>query len=122
VSPKRRSRAADARAALRELDHRISDIDAELQHARVLRDERRRLINAKAALSGEPLSPTGAQRITQEHVAEYLRQHGPAGPLEIARALKASQSSVSMHLYRGKNDRFTRTAEGWDLADRTARS
>lgn len=64
-----------------EIDRRLTELDLELESTRPLIDERRRLLRARATLSGDPSSPAGnlVRKVTQDEVATIspaVRDHG----------------------------------------------
>ena len=105
---------AASREVAREIDSRIERLERELQTYDELRQELERLRRARAALSGESVS---VGRISQDQVAEYLREHPGARSKEIADALGTSLQNISAHLYRGKRSRFDNRPDGWYLRD-----
>jgi len=107
-------RAADsARGVVREIDQQLSRLakrESELER------ERERLLSARAALTGRAgAGPSRGRRITQDDVAAYLAEHPGSWPAQIAQALDVPVTNVSTHLYRGKQGRFERRADGWHL-------
>jgi DNA-directed RNA polymerase specialized sigma24 family protein len=76
-----------------------------------LKDERHRLLAARAALSGA--SPQARARVSQQQVADYLREHPGSLPAAIAAALGVPVTNVSAHLYRGKDEWAERRKDGW---------
>jgi DNA-directed RNA polymerase specialized sigma24 family protein len=106
-------RSGASRGVMREIESQLRRIDRELAPYERLRAERERLLAARAALSGKQTRKPG--RVSQELVAEYLREHPGALPAEIATALEVPVTNVSAHLYRGKNERFERRADGWHV-------
>jgi hypothetical protein len=116
--PPRKRPDPGVRALVRDLDDRIKDVDRQLAEREQLRIERRRLLQARASLLGEPKpgSSSGAPRVSQEQVADYLAQHGPAKASAIAEHFGVPLGNISTHLYRGKGTRFENTRDGWQLA------
>jgi len=108
-----------SRGVLREIDDRLADVERELGGYRELVDERARLLAARASLTGGPRvnAATGARRLSQDEVAEYLRLHPGSRAGEIARALGVPLANVSQHLYRGKHGRFEARGDVWHLRE-----
>jgi DNA-binding MarR family transcriptional regulator len=104
-------RGPEPRGVLREIDAELRRVERRLAPYQRLQAERERLLAAKAALTGE--GP--AARVSQEQVAEYLREHPGSLPAQIASALQVPVTNVSAHLYRGKRDRFERRKDGWHV-------
>lgn len=77
--------------------------------------ERRRLLAARAALTGEraPVSGSLAGRITQDEVAAYLAEHPGSRAAAIARDMGVPLTNISQHLHRGRETRFERRTDGW---------
>jgi hypothetical protein len=101
------------RGVLREIDAELRRVERRLAPYQRLQAERERLLTARAALTGEGGRPAG--RVSQEQVAEYLREHPGSLPAQIASGLKVPVTNVSAHLYRGKRDRFERRKDGWHV-------
>ena len=108
-----------SRGLLREIDERLSAVERELEGYRELVDERARLLGARASLTGvrRVNVSSGARRLSQDEVAEFLRLHPGSRAGEIARALQVPLANVSQHLYRGKHGRFEARGDGWRLRD-----
>lgn len=77
--------------------------------------ERRRLLTARAAITGERLPAAGSyvRRVTQDEVAEYLAAHPGTRASLIARELGVPLTNISQHLHRGRETRFERREDGW---------
>jgi hypothetical protein len=96
----RQSRTArGSRAVLAQLDVRLAELDRELERAGELMAERRRLLAARAALTGERLPAAGSlvRRVTQDDVAAYLREHSGSRAAGIARELGVPLTNISQH-------------------------
>lgn len=103
----------------------LAGIDGELERVNKglagydeLLAERRRLLAARAALTGEQeprIAGSGKRRISQDEVAAYLAEHPDSWPAEIAQGLGVPVTNVSGHLHRGKDSRFLRGGSGWRL-------
>jgi DNA-binding transcriptional ArsR family regulator len=104
---------------LREIDERLAVLESELVGHRGLVDERARLLAARASLTGESRAGTssGARRLSQDEIAEFLRSHPGSRAGEIARALDVPLANVSQHLYRGKQGRFEARGPAWHLRE-----
>jgi DNA-directed RNA polymerase specialized sigma24 family protein len=102
---------------LREIDERLAVLERELVGYSGLVEERARLLAARASLTGEARvnAATGARRLSQDEVAEYLRLHPGSRAGEIARALQVPLANVSQHLYRAKHGRFEARGAEWFL-------
>lgn len=96
---------------LAQIDEQLSRIEGRLAGYEQLLTERKRLLAARAALSGQTAS--GGRRITQEDLATYLQKHPGSLPAQIAKDLEVPVTNVSQHLYRGKGTRFIRSHDGW---------
>jgi hypothetical protein len=104
-----------ARGLVREIDRELERINKGLSSYEPLLRERERLLAARAALTGEPLSGAGKARISQDDVAAFLAEHPDSWPADIAAALGVPVTNVSAHLYRAKRTRFERGEHGWRL-------
>lgn len=115
-------RDAGSRGVLAQIDARLAELDTELAMANELLAERRRLLSAKATLTGERTGSGGlVRRITQDQVAGYLAERPGARATEIAGALGVPLTTVSQHLHRGKDTRFQRRDDGWHLCQQPLR-
>jgi DNA-directed RNA polymerase specialized sigma24 family protein len=102
------------RGVVREIDAQLERVDRGLAGYEQLVNERRALLAARAALTGERAPDTSARsRTSQDEVAAYLLEHPGSLPAEIAAALRVPVTNVSAHLYRGKQTRFERGEDGW---------
>ena len=110
-------RGGPSRGVLAEIDRRLAQVEAQLEGHRALLAERDRLLRARATLLGEP----SVGQVSQDDVAEYLREHPGARPAEIAKALGVASGTISAHLFRGKRSRFVSRAGGWHLRDASSR-
>jgi predicted RNA polymerase sigma factor len=108
-----------SRGVLREIDDRLDVLDRELKSYEKLVAERTRLLAARGTLTGEPRvnAASGARRISQDEVAEYLREHPGSRAAEIARAFEVPLATISQHLYRGKQGRFESHGNGWHVKE-----
>jgi len=106
-----------SRGVLREIDDRLDVLDRELKGYEKLGRERTRLLAARGSLTGEPRvnAASGARRVSQDEVADYLREHPGSRAAEIARAFSVPLANISQHLYRGKQGRFESRGNGWHL-------
>jgi DNA-binding MarR family transcriptional regulator len=95
-----------------QIDAQLRDLDRRLEGYDELAEQRRRLMAARAALSGDT---PGEKRLTQDEVAEYVRAHPGSKAGEIAQGLGVTQGMVSAHLFRGRDKRFVRRDDGWHL-------
>ena len=79
--------------------------------------ERRRLLQARQAITGERISsgPDLVRRISSDQIAEYLAEHPGSRAGAIANALGVPLTNVSQHLHRGKDTRFERRPDGWHV-------
>ena len=102
-----------SRGVVAEIDERLKTLELELASHEQLLAERERLRSARATLLGE--KPTGP--ISQDTIAEYLREHPGSRPREIATALGVDAGRVSAHLYRAKMTRFLKREDGWHLRE-----
>ncbi len=111
-----RKRDGGARGVVAQIDARIAELDRELESADALMAERRRLLQARRALTGDT-SPVGGltRRVTQDEVAAYLAKHPGVRAGAIAKALGVPLVNISQHLHRGKDTRFERKPDGWYL-------
>jgi DNA-directed RNA polymerase specialized sigma24 family protein len=100
-----------SRGVVAEIDERLKTLDEQLAAHEALLAERERLRAARATLLGE--GPSG--QISQEDIANYLREHPGSRPREIADALGVSSGRVSAHLFRAKHTRFVSRGDGWHL-------
>jgi DNA-directed RNA polymerase specialized sigma24 family protein len=62
-----------------------------------------------------PAGRARGKRISQDHIAAFLAEHPGSLPAQIAEALGVPVTNVSTHLYRAKDERFERRADGWHL-------
>jgi hypothetical protein len=110
------------RGVLAGIEDELDRVDKKLAGYDELVAERRRLLAARAALTGEhgeTSGSSGKRRISQEDVAAYLAEHPDSWPGEIAEALGVPVTNVSAHLHRGKDTRFFRGGSGWQLRRHT---
>lgn len=107
-----------SRGVVAQIDARLAEVDRELESVDALMAERRRLLQARRALTGES-APVGGlvRRVTQDEVAAYLGEHPGARAGEIAKALGVVLVTISQHLHRGKDSRFERRPDGWHLRE-----
>ncbi len=117
--PAARSRHGPERTpgVVAEIDARMAALDAELEAVKPLMAERRRLVQARAALTGQRVSPAGSlvRKVSQDEVADYLAKHPGARAGAIATELGVPLTNISQHLHRGKDTRFERRSDGWHL-------
>jgi DNA-directed RNA polymerase specialized sigma24 family protein len=116
MSSKRKGTAEPgSRGVLAQLDARLAELDGELERTGELMAERRRLVAARAALTGERVPASGSlvRRVTQEEVAAYLAEHPGSRAATIARDMGVPLTNISQHLHRGRETRFERRADGW---------
>ncbi len=109
-------RQSPNRAVVGEIDARLAELDRELDSVRELMAERRRLVQARRAITGEA-SAAGSllRRITQDEVVGYLREHPGVRASAIAKELGVPLTNISQHLHRGKDTLFERRSDGWHL-------
>jgi hypothetical protein len=110
------------RGVLAGIEDELARVEGKLAGYDDLLVERRRLLAARAALTGERGETIGVsekRRISQDEVAAYLAEHPDSWPGEIARALGVPVTNVSAHLHRGKDTRFLRAGSGWQLRRHT---
>ncbi len=103
------------RGVLAGIEDELDRVNKQLAGYDDLLAERRRLLAARAALTGEHGETIGKRRISQDEVATYLAEHPDSWPAEIAQALGVPVTNVSAHLHRGKDTRFFRGGSGWQL-------
>jgi hypothetical protein len=104
------------RAVVAEIDTRLAQLDRELDSIRELMAERRRLVQARRAITGEgPVSGGLVRRVTRDEVISHLREHPGARAGAIAKELEVPLTNISQHLHRGKDTVFERRADGWHL-------
>jgi hypothetical protein len=102
-----------SRGVVADIDEKLSVLDRDLASYEPLLAERDRLRAARAALTGEGPAP----QISQDDVAEYLKEHPGSRAGAIAKALNVPLARVSSHLYRGKRTRFVSRDDGWHLRE-----
>ncbi|HLI33275.1 MAG TPA: hypothetical protein VKU89_11145 [Solirubrobacteraceae bacterium] len=107
-------RAGASRGVIAQIDQELERIEARLSGYEQLVSERKRLLAARAALTGTARS---ARRVSREQVATYLREHPGSLPAQIARDLEVPVTNISQHLYRGKGTCFLRRSDGWHLSE-----
>lgn len=99
------------RGVVRGIDEQLERVARE---EKVLGSERERLLAARAALLGKASAgPARGKRISQDDVASYLAEHPGSTASQMAEALGVPATNVSTHLYRAKDVRFRRQADGW---------
>jgi lambda repressor-like predicted transcriptional regulator len=107
-------RSQGSRGVVARIDEQLEEIDRRLAGHQELLAERGRLLAAKSALTGESVSALkGRTRLSSDTVAAYLAEHPGSRATVIAKALGSSQGVVSACLYRGRETRFERRADGW---------
>ena len=81
--------------------------------------ERRRLLEARQALTGERVrtGPDLVRRISGDQIAAYLTEHPGSRAGAIAEALGVPLTNVSQHLHRGRETRFERRPDGWHVRE-----
>ena len=94
---------------------RLNELDRELQGVSELMAERRRLLAARAAITGERIPAGGSfvRRVTGDELATYLAEHPGSRASVIARELGVPLTNISQHLHRGRETRFERRSDGW---------
>jgi hypothetical protein len=102
-----------SRGVVARIDEQLEDVDRRLAGYQELLAERRRLLAAKSALTGEPVPSPKGTRLSTDAVAAYLAEHPGSRATGIAKALGATQGVVSACLYRGRETRFERRTDGW---------
>jgi hypothetical protein len=96
--PPKRSRGIRA-----QIDREIRDLDK----------ERARLVAARAELKRDR-----PRRISQDDVADYLKEHPRSGYTEIATGLGVDPTNIAAHLKRGKKTgRFVNDAGKWSVVE-----
>lgn len=100
-----------------QIDERLGELDRALDAVGDLMAERRRLLQARATLTGErhPREGSLVRRVTQDEVADFLAGHPGSRAKEISRELGVALTTISQHLHRGRESRFERRADGWHL-------
>jgi hypothetical protein len=64
----------------------------------------------------EPVDPKAPrQQVSQAEVSRYPKEHPGSWPAEIAEALDAPATNVSMHLNRGRHTSYERHQDAWYL-------
>ena len=105
-----------SRGVVAQIDARLAELDRELELVDGLMAERRRLLQARRALTGDT-APAGGlvRRVTQDEVAAFLAANPGVRAGVIAKALGVPLVNISQHLHRGKDTRFERRPDGWYL-------
>jgi hypothetical protein len=116
----RRERKAGGRGpggVVSQIDRRLAELDRELESMSDLMTERRQLLQARQALTGERVSsgPDLLRRISGDQIADYLTEHPGSRAGEVAKALGVPLTNISQHLHRGKDTRFERRPDGWHV-------
>jgi hypothetical protein len=113
VTGPRSSSGRWARSVAREIDQWLSRLH---NYEKALAAERERLLSVRAAVTDEAQPElTRTRRLSQGQVAAYMAQHPGCSPPQIAAALRALPTNVSVHSYRGRNTRYERREDGWYL-------
>ncbi|MHB1468249.1 MAG: hypothetical protein ACYCSI_16625 [Solirubrobacteraceae bacterium] len=105
---------------LAQIDARLAELDVELERANELVAERRRLVAARAAVTGEPQPAQQGplvRRLSQDQIAGFLAEHPGARASQIAREFGVPLTNVSQHLHRARETRFERRQDGWHLRE-----
>ncbi len=104
-----------SRGVVARIDEQLADVDERLAGYGELVAERRRLLAAKSALTGESVASLkgGGLRLTSAALEVFLRDHPGSRATAIATALGVTQGVVSACLYRGRETRFERRPDGW---------
>ena len=113
--PRNRDSHDDMSSAVAELEDRVEAIERELAACAPLVAERQRLLEARAAILGEPVRSASvfAHRVTREDVAGVLHAKPGSTAGQIARALGVNQPAISAHRHRGKGERFVNRGRRW---------
>jgi DNA-directed RNA polymerase specialized sigma24 family protein len=83
-----------------------------------LKDRENRLRAARRALlGGSSVTREGNSQIRKEDIVEILKETPGMAPGQIAQHLGVPQTTVSSHLYRGKDARFLSKDGRWYLRD-----
>lgn len=102
------------------IDKRLKAIDKKLLPFQGLIDQKNKLQASRRALLAErsTTSNGGGKGLSQEEVVNWMTQHeGPHTVFEIAQGLSVTESVVRGHLNRGKDERFEKDGNKWDLRD-----
>src|SRR4051812_27296773 len=106
--------------ALEAITRELRSLDEQLASYDELVEKRNRLLAAKAALLGHAPISSGAKRVSQEQVADYVEKHPGSTPAEIALGLRVSDATIRAHLHRGKGRRFFQRDGGWHTGEAPA--
>jgi hypothetical protein len=107
-----------SRGLVGRIDKRLEELEQELGPVHELLAERQRLLEARAALTGERNGGGGlARRLTRQELVEHLRTRPGSRASVIARELGVPLGNVSQHLHRGRGESFERRADGWHVRD-----
>jgi hypothetical protein len=92
-----------------QIDREIRDLDK----------DRARLVAARAILDGQAvMTKPRPPRVSQDDVADYLREHPGSTYLEVANGMGISPTTAAGHLKRGrKTGRFRNEAGKWYLVE-----
>ena len=106
----------NSRGLVGRIDRRLGELEQELEPVRELLAERRRLLEARAALTGERDGRGSlARRLTRKELVEHLRARPGSRASLIARDLGVPLGNVSQHLHRGRGEAFERREDGWHV-------
>ena len=101
-----------------EIDEALEEIEERLQKYQPLIDARNKLNAAKRALlGGNALTGAGGTRIRREDVKLFLEQNPGSTLSELVEHFDVAVSTVSSHLYRGRDEYFLEKNKRWYVRD-----
>jgi Fic family protein len=100
---------------LEALDEEITQVEAKLRKYEPLIEHKKSLESSKRSLLGGARLTSGnnGMRMRQEDIVAFLEDNPGSTGKEIADNFGAPYSTISSHLYRGRNERFLEKDKRW---------
>lgn len=123
MASKGQSRLAKADQIIEEqteaIDQQLAVLDKMLEPYDRIKERRERLRKARSALlGGTGTTGAGTTKVRREDVRDFLIENPGATPGQLAEALHTTQTNISSHLHRGRDERFITDGEShWWIRD-----
>jgi hypothetical protein len=103
--------AGHTRSVVRAIDRELERLEA---LERALTAEREVLLAARSALTRiGTRRPAPRRRVSRAEIAAYLSAHPGSSIARIAESLHVAETTLSMHLHRGKHTRYELRDDRW---------